>query len=360
MRELADSLRAAEVDPDRYVLLPLLTEPGPWQLRPEGSVWLTRSAGLWRVVGGGIGPHYDATGDLCTFTTEERACETFLREMTGPTEPFAAEKARFSADCVRQWWEDEVRIALEDPAVAADRRRWRETWRVRELHGRQLMMVDEVDEAMIAAGVHREAFQLEGVDETDSPREGATVVLSHDDKGRWFWGRWDTDRPGLLRLQYRFETEGEACQSLYQECSGPLTVTAPLTLAQWRLQRSVALDNQAAAEQYDEQLQWRLRNEPPTKATGLPGWLTHHGVEPERYWISGMTWREAQPDAVCLISDGATGRWHAEGGLRGGRRAVLRRFASEEEAVEVFQHELTRPDGAPFTAEPTAGSAEAG
>jgi hypothetical protein len=254
VRELAEALAAADVDPDRYVLQPLLTEPWVWQLRPEGSVWLAHRFDLWHVVGGGIGPHYDATGDLCTFLTEERACEVFLREMTGPSEPFAAEKARFSAECARAWWEDEIRIALEEPHVAADRVRWREKWRERELLGRELMTVSELDEAMIAAGVIREAFQLEGIDDTAAQREGATVMLSRDEQGRWYWGRWQSDRPGVLWMHYRFATEGEACQSLYQECSGPITTTAPLTAAQWRLQRSVALDNQTAVKRYDQEL----------------------------------------------------------------------------------------------------------
>lgn len=261
VQELAQALSRAGVDPDRYVLQPLLTEPWPWQLRPEGSVWLTAGTGPWRVTSGGIPPHYDATGDLAVFTTEESACDVFLREMTGPSEPFAAEKARFSADCVRRWWEDEVRIALEEPHVGEQRARWRETWRERELLGRELMTVGELEEALVAAGVHREALQLEGLDETDVQRPGAGIVLSHDEQGRWYWGSWDSCRPGLLWLHYRFETEGEACQSQYQERTGPLTMTAPLTLAQWRLQRSVALDNQAAAKKYDEQLRRRVAHE---------------------------------------------------------------------------------------------------
>ena len=358
VHELAQALNRAGVDPNRYVLVPLLAGPWAWQLRPEGSVWLTRGVDHWSVMGGGIAPHYDATGDLCVFTTEERACEAFLREMTGPGDALAAQKARFSGECVRQWWEDEVRIALEEPDVGEQRVRWRETWCERESLGRELMTVGELEEALVAAGVHREALQLEGLDETESQREGAGVVLSRDDQGRWFWGRWDVDRPGLLELHYRFETEGEACQSLYQECSGPITMTAPLTLAQWRLQRSVVLDNQAAAERYDEQQRWRLEHEPPTRAVELPGWLYRHGVAPERYWISGMTWCEATPDAVCLIFDEATDQWRAEGALRGGRRAVLRRFASQAEAVEVFERELTRADGSPFVEAQPAASAQ--
>jgi len=358
VRELAESLRAAEVDPHRYVLVPLLSEPWPWELRPEGSVWLTRGKDLWHVQGGGIGPHYHAEGDLCTFTTEERACEVFLREMTGPGEPFAAEKARFSADCVRLWWEDEVRIALEDPGVGAQRARWRETWRERELLGRELMTVGELEEAIVAAGAARERFQLEGLDETEARKDGANVVLSHDEQGRWFWGRWDTYRPGLLELQYRFETEGEACQSLYQECSGPVSMTAPLTLAQWHLQWSVALDNRAAARRYDEQLRWRIEHEPPRTAAQLPGRLYRRGVAPERYWVTGMTYCEAPPDAVCLILDETTGQWRAEGELRGGSRPVLRRFASQAEAFEVFERELTRTDGTPFLPEQTVASSE--
>jgi hypothetical protein len=354
VRELAESLRAAQVDPDRYVLVPLLTQPWPWQLRPARSVWLTYGGDLWRVVSGGIGPHYDATGDLCTFATEDRACEVFRREMTRLGEPFAAEKARFSADRVREWWEEEVRIALEEPAVAADRVRWRRTWRERERLGRELMTVAELDEAIGAAGVHREAFRLAGIDDTGVLDEGVRVVLDHDDRGRWYWGRPDTSRPGLLRLQYRFETEGEACQSLYHDCSGPLTTTAPLTENQWRLQRSVTVDNQAAAERYDEHLRWRLEHEPPRTAADLPGRLYSRGVAPERYWVTGMPWRAAPADAVCLILDDATGRWHAEGELRGGRRSVLRRFASQAEAFEIFERELTRADRTPFAAEKAA------
>lgn len=348
VQELAEALHRAGVDPDRYVLVPLLARPWAWELRPEGSVWLTRGIDHWSVMGGGIAPHYAMTGELCTFTTEARACEAFLREMTGPGEPFAAQKARFGADCVRLWWEDEVRIALEEPAVAADRVRWRETWRERELLGRELMTVGELEEAMVAAGAIREAFQLEGLDETSTRREDANVVLSHDDQGRWYWGRWDSYRPGLLELHYRFETEGEACQSLYQECSGPITMTAPLTLAQWRLQRTVVLDNEAAAKRYDEQLRWRLENEPPRTVAELPGWLYRHGVAPDCYWVTGMAWCEAPPDAVCLVLDEASGQWRAEGELRDGRRPVLRRFASEAEAIEVFSQELTRSDSTPF------------
>ncbi len=358
VRELAETLSRAGVDPDRYVLQTLLTEPWPWELRPEGSVWLTRGTDLWHVTGGGIAPHFDATGDLCVFSTEESACEVFLREMIGPSEPFAAEKARFSADCMRRWWEDEVRIALEEPHVGAQRVRWREAWRERELLGRNLMTVGELEEALVAAGVHREALQLEGLDETDARRASAGIVLSHDDEGRWYWGTWDSYRPGLLWLEYRFETEGEACQSLYQARTGPLTTTAPLTLAQWHLQRSVALDNQAAAKKYDEELRWRLEHEPPKSAAELPAWLYRYGVAPERYWISGMNWREALPDAVCLILDEVTGQWHAEGEMRGGRRGVLRRFASQADALEVFERELTRADGTPFAAEKAAASAE--
>jgi hypothetical protein len=354
VRELAEALDRAGVAPDRYVLERLLTEPWPWQLRPEGSVWLTHGTDLWYVSGGGIAPHYNATGDLSVFATEKSACEVFLRELTGPSEPFAAEKARFSADCVRRWWEDEVRIALEEPRVGEQRVRWREAWRERELLGRELMTVGELEEALVAAGVHREALQLEGLDETDAPRPGAGIVLSHDEQGRWYWGSWDSYRPGLLWLEYRFETEGETCQSLYHARTGPLRTTAPLTLNQWRLQRSVALDNQAAAKRYDEQLRWRREHEPPKTAAELPGWLHGRGVAPERYWISGMTWREAAPDAVCLILDEATGQWRAEGELRGGRRTVLRRFASQAEAFEVFERELTRADGIPFAGEKAA------
>jgi hypothetical protein len=354
---LAEALDRAGVDPDRYVLEPLLARPWAWQLRPEGSVWLTHGTDTWSVVGGGLAPHYDATGDLCVFPTEEQACESFLREMTGPSEPFAAQKARFSAECVRRWWEDEVRIALEEPQVGEQRVRWRETWRERALLGRELMTVGELDEALRAAGVVREALQLEGLDQTDRQQPGAGIVLSHDEQGRWYWGSWDSYRPGLLWLAYRFETEGEACQSLYQSRTGPLTTSPPLTLAQWRLQRSVTLDNQAAAEKYDEQLRWRLEHEPPRSAAELPGWLYRHGVAPERYWVSGMTWCEPPPDAVCLILDEATGRWRAEGELRDGRRAVLRRFASQTEAFEVFERELTRTDGIPFAEERTGTSA---
>jgi len=348
VRELAAALRAAGVDPDRYVLVPLLTEPWPWELRPDGSVWLTHGAGLWRVESGGIGPHYHASGDLCTFTTEERACEAFLREMTGSADPFAAEKARFGANCVRLWWEDEVRIALDTPDVGQQRMRWRETWRERELLGRELMTVGELAEAIVAAGAVRESFQLEGLDETGARKDGANVVLGRDERDRWFWGRWDSDRPGLIRLHYRFATEGEACQSLYQECSGPVTMTAPLTRAQWHLQRSVALDNQAAIKAYDERLRRRVENEPPASAAELLGWLYRHGVEPDRYWVTGTTHREPLPGAVCLIHDGATGQWRVEGELRNGSRAVLRRFASPAEAFEVFGRELTRADGTPF------------
>lgn len=348
VRELAEALDRAGVDPDRYVLEPLLTEPWAWELRPAGSVWLARGTDLWHVHGGGIAPHYAMTGDLGVFTTEERACAAFLREMTGPAEPFAAEKARFGAECVREWWEDEVRIALEEPQVGEQRARWRATWRERELLGRELMTVGELEEALVAAGVHREALQLEGLDETGTQREDAGVVLGRDEQGRWYWGTWDTYRPGLLRLEYRFETEGEACQSFYHARTGPITMTAPLTLAQWRLQRSVALDNQAAAKEYDERLRWRIENEPPRTASQLPGRLYRHGVAPERYWVSGMTWCEALPDAVCLVLDEATGEWHAEGELRDGRRAVLRRFGSQAEAFEVFERELTRTDGKPF------------
>jgi hypothetical protein len=95
-------------------------------------------------------------------------------------------------------------------------------------------------------------------------------------------------------------------------------------------------------------LRWRLAHEPPGTAAELPGWLSGRGVAPERYWVSGMTWREPSPGAVCLILDEATGRWHAEGELRGGDRAVLCRFASQAEAFEVFERELTRADGTPF------------
>lgn len=354
VQELAEALNRAGVDPDRYVLEPLLAEWWPRELRPDGSVWLTRGTHPWSVMSGGIGPHYAMTGDLCVFSTETGACEALLRELTGPGEPFAAEKARFSAECVRAWWEDEVRIALEDPEVGKQRARWRETWRERELAGQELMTVAELEEAMVAAGVNRPAFQLEGIDETGAQKEGAYVVLGHDEHGRWYWGRWQSDRPGLLQLEYRFETEGEACQSLYQDCSGPITMVPPLSLAQWRLQRSVALDNQAAVKKYDEELQRRIEHEPPRTASDLPGWLYRHGVAPERYWVSTMTHREPLPDAVCLILDEATGQWRAEGELHDGRRPVLRRFASEAEALEVFQRELTRTDGPPFAEEKAA------
>jgi len=360
VQELAEALNRAGVDSSRYVLVPLLAGPWAWQLRPEGSVWLTSGVDHWSVMGGGIAPHYDATGDLCVFNTEERACEVFLRELTGRAEPFAAEKTRFGVECARLWWEDEVRIALEEPDVGRQRARWRETWRERELLGRELMTVGELEEALVAAGVNREALQLEGLDETNAPRAGAGVVLSHDDQGRWYWGTWDSARPGLLWLQYRFETEGEACQSLYHARTGPLTMTAPLSHAQWRLQRSVALDNETAIKNYDEQQRWRREHELPRTADELPGWLYRHGVAPERYWITGMTHREALPDAVCLILDEATAQWRAEGELRGGSRAVLRRFASQAEAFEVFERELTRTDGTPFAPEQTAASSEGG
>jgi hypothetical protein len=247
VHQLAAELNRAGVDPDRYVLMPLHREPWPWQLRPEGSAWLVRQPHGWAVQSGGVGPHYDMFGDLCVFTTEARACEAFLREMTGPSEPFAAEKARFGAEQVRLWWEDEIRIALEEPEVGGQRARWRETWRRRELLGRELMTVGELELALVAAGVHREALQLEGLDETAVPQAGAGVVLGRDARGRWYWGTWDDYRPGLLHLEYRFETEGEACQSFYHARTGPITTTAPLTLAQWRLQRSVAADNVTAA-----------------------------------------------------------------------------------------------------------------
>jgi hypothetical protein len=162
VQELSRALHRAGVDPDRYVLDPLLPEPWTWELRPAGSVWLAGRADDWRVSAGGIAPHYHATGDLCVFTSEERACEAFLRELTGSAEPFAAEKAGFSAECVREWWEDEVRIALEEPHVGAQRARWRETWRERELLGRELMTVGELEEALVVAGVYREAFTARG------------------------------------------------------------------------------------------------------------------------------------------------------------------------------------------------------
>lgn len=64
--ELAEALHQAGVDPDRYVLSPLLTEPYAWQSRPSGSVWLSHSLERWHVGTGGISPHYHATTTLCS------------------------------------------------------------------------------------------------------------------------------------------------------------------------------------------------------------------------------------------------------------------------------------------------------
>ena len=63
--------------------------------------------------------------------------------MTGGGEPFAADKRRFSADCVRIWWENEIDRAPDEPAVAAQRRQWRATWRRRAAAGEPIMTLDE-------------------------------------------------------------------------------------------------------------------------------------------------------------------------------------------------------------------------
>lgn len=125
------------------------------------------------------------------------------------------------------------------------------------------MTTGELEQALVRAGVRRGGVQLQGIDEIRAPEEGPAVAVGSDEQGRWFWGRWDTYRPGLLRLEYRFETEGEACQSFYEDCAGPITMSPPLTLAQWRLQPAVVRDNQAAAARYDEELWRRIEEEPP-------------------------------------------------------------------------------------------------
>jgi hypothetical protein len=237
VRELAEALCRAGVEPDRYALLPLAT-PVNWKLRPEGSVWLSSGRGGWAVAGGGIAPHYDYEGTLRAFGTEDEACETFLHEMTGPGEPFAVERAWFSADCVRTWWEGEVQIALDEPEVAAERLRWRAVWREREAAGAPAMTVAELVPALLTAGFERTGLQLEGVDEP-RPDDGRARRIGRDEQGRWFSGRW---RPGGLTVEYRFGTEAELCRHFYDDSVGPVTMTPALTLAQWRMQRELAAE----------------------------------------------------------------------------------------------------------------------
>jgi hypothetical protein len=62
-----------------------------------------------------------------------------------------------SAERVRMWWEGEIRIALEDPEVAAHRKRWRETWREREVAGEPVMTIPELLDALTACGMERGA-----------------------------------------------------------------------------------------------------------------------------------------------------------------------------------------------------------
>jgi len=267
--ELAEALDQAGVDPGRYVL-PSLFPPGVnWTLWPEGCVWLIPGrGGRWHVEGGGIAPHYNCEGALCSYDSEEQACEAFLRELTGPGEAFAAERAWFSADCVRIWWEDEVRIALEDPEVAAERVRWRAVWAEREAAGEPAMTIAELVPALVRAGFRREGVLIEGLDEI-RPDDQTSARIARDERGRWYSGKWEHDGPERFVLEFRFDTEGEFCRYYYDSSVGPVWMTPVLTLAQWRQQRAVAAENHAAyleAKQRDEELEQRLLEEPPSSS----------------------------------------------------------------------------------------------
>ncbi|MDT5042908.1 MAG: hypothetical protein QOE51_3893 [Actinoplanes sp.] len=353
LRELAEALEQAEVDPVRYVL-PSLFPPGVnWTLWPEGCVWLIPGRdGRWQVEGGGIAPHYNCEGTLCSYDSEEQACEAFLRELTGPGEAFAAERARFSADCVRIWWEDEVRIALEEPDVATERVRWRTVWGEREAAGEPAMTIAELVPALVKADFRRDSVQIEGLDEI-RPDEKTTARIGRDEQGRWYFGKWEHDGPERFVVECRFDTEGEFCRHFYDNSIGPVWMTPVLTLAQWRQQREVAAENHAAyqqALQRDKEAAQRRLEEPPATPFMLGIRLDRRGVRPERYWIAGDE-SHLRPDALFLRQDPQSGEWWVEERLPGGRPTVLRRFTSQTEAFAVFEREMTRTDAAPFAAE---------
>lgn len=242
MRRLATALDEAGVDPERNRLI-LPGEPADdWRLCPEGSVWLRASADGWELESGGIGPHYEYWDVLRSFAGGAEACEVFLRELSGSDEPFGEEQRRFSAECVRLWWEDEVRIALEDPPVGAQRRRWRERWREREAAGEPAMSIDEMLDAFVAAGGERESLHVEGRDD-NRVLPDATVVIGRDHAGRWWRGRHNSRMERLVK-EYRFASEGEFCRHFYDDSLGPVWMTPPLTLAQWREQRALARENE--------------------------------------------------------------------------------------------------------------------
>jgi hypothetical protein len=354
LAELAEALDRAGIDPGRYVL-PSLFPPGVgWELWPEGSVSLSPDRdGRWQVRGGGIAPHYAYEGTLCLYDSEEQACEAFLREMTGPGEAFADQRARFSAECVRIWWEDEARIALEEPETAAERARWRAVWAEREAAGEPAMTIAELVPALVKGGFRREGVQIEGLDEI-RPDDKTTTRIARDEQGRWYRGKWENLGPEWFVVEYRFDTEGEFCRYLYDDSLGPVLMTPVLTLAQWRQQRVVAAENHAAyreALRRDEEATQRRLGEPPTTPIMLGARLYRRGVGPERYRIGGDDDSNLRPDALFLRQDPQSGQWWVEQRLPGGRPEVLRRFASQAEAFAVFEREMTRTDAAPFAAE---------
>lgn len=229
IRELAEALRVAGVDPSRYWL-----HNEPAKEVADGWLDLDPGGGRWEVEGGDD-VVFGIRTTLRSFPSEDEACETFYREMTRTDgKPFAAEKAEWSVKTEREWREADEELARTNPAVAEQRAYWCNEWGRRVAAGLPAMTAIELDQALTMAGRRRD-WLIGGVDEPPSGSSTGMRLISPDSDGTWYVG-FVGERANFGKTLVGL-SEAEASRFAYEVATKPEGAKWRLTESQWHASR---------------------------------------------------------------------------------------------------------------------------